>query len=108
MSPDRGRRPPGTGPSARHPLVHRVFLAVMLVAVVLSGLGFAYKIVQFAREALGNEASAFAVPVLVYICMALGFICLLAWAALRGMFYNIERPKYRMLEREEEYERHGI
>ena len=64
MSPEPGCSLPSKDRS-RRALLRRGLVAVMLAAVVLSGLGFAYKIVQFAREALGNDASAFAVPVLV-------------------------------------------
>jgi hypothetical protein len=102
MTPERERPRSSTGPARRW------LLAAMLGAVLAGGLGFAYKIVQFAREAMGEDGGAFAVPVLVYGGMAVGFICLLGWAATRGMFHDVERPKLRLLEREEEYERHGI
>jgi hypothetical protein len=32
-------------------------------------------------------------------------ICLLVWATRNGMFRNIEKPKYDMLDREEELDR---
>jgi hypothetical protein len=35
-----------------------------------------------------------------YLLASLGFFFLLLWAAARGMFRDIERPKYEMLERE--------
>lgn len=96
------------GVEGRRPARARRWLtAIMMVAVLLGGLGFAYKIVQFSKEALGVEGVTFVVPVLVYVVMALGFICLLLWATARGMFHDVERPKYRMLERENEYEHTG-
>jgi hypothetical protein len=46
-----------------------------------------------------------------YLAVAAGFICLTVWAAHRGMFKDIEAPKYRLLENEDEldqvYERFG-
>lgn len=80
----------------------------MLLVVLAGGLGFVYKIVQFTKETHGLEGAAFIVPVLVYLTMAIGFAFLLAWAICRGMFHNVEGPKYRMLEREEDYEHRGI
>ena len=85
----------------------KILFWAMIVAVLIGGLGFVYKLVQFARESMGEAGSAFAVPLLVYATMAAGFACLLGWAALRGMFHDIERPKYRMLEREKEHDRDG-
>jgi len=79
------------------------------VAVVIGGAGFVYKLVQFTHEALQAEGASFAVvPVVVYICVALGFLSLFIWALLRGQFSNVEEPKYRLLDTEEHYERHGI
>jgi nitrogen fixation-related uncharacterized protein len=81
----------------------------LLVAVLIGGCGFAYKLVEFAREALNNEAVSFAlVPVAVYVLVALGFVSLFAWAMLRGQFRDVEAPKYRLLEAEERYDRAGI
>jgi hypothetical protein len=80
----------------------------MFAVVLAGGLGFVYKIVQFTKKTQGFEGAAFIVPVLVYLTMALGFAFLLAWAICRGMFHNLEGPKYRMLEREEDYEHRGI
>ena len=62
----------------------------LLVAVLIGGCGFAYKLVAFAREALTNEAVSF------------------TWAMLRGQFRDVEAPKYRLLEAEERYDRAGI
>lgn len=81
----------------------------MLLAVLIGGCGFIYKLIQFAREALGSEVASFAlVPVTVYILVALGFTSLFVWALLRGQFRDIEGPKYKLLEEEERYERAGL
>jgi hypothetical protein len=32
----------------------------------------------------------------------MGMLCMLAWAASNGMFRDIEKPKYDMLQREQE------
>ena len=40
-----------------------------------------------------------------YLLASLGFFCLLMWAALNGMFRDLEQPKYNMLENERELDR---
>jgi nitrogen fixation-related uncharacterized protein len=81
---------------------------ILLIAVALAGTGFAYKLLQFSREALGSELASFAlVPLAVYIFVALGFASLLVWALSRGQFRDIEAPKHRLLEEEERHDRAG-
>lgn len=81
----------------------------MLFLVLCAGLGFAYKLLEFSREALESETASFAVvPLVVYALMALGFASLFIWAALRGQFRDVEGPKYRLLEEEERHDRAGI
>ena len=51
----------------------------------------------------GEEDGSFAVmPLVNYLLASAGFLLLLIWASLRGMFHDIERPKYTMLETERE------
>jgi hypothetical protein len=40
-----------------------------------------------------------------YLLASIGFLCMLIWAAANGMFRDIEQPKYRMLEVEEQLNR---
>ncbi len=82
---------------------------IMLLAVFVGGTGFVYKLVQFTREAMGDEVASFAaVPVLTYVCVAVGFLSLFLWSISRGQFQDVEAPKFRLLEQEEEYDRAGI
>ncbi|MBI4602731.1 MAG: cbb3-type cytochrome oxidase assembly protein [Planctomycetes bacterium] len=108
MTSPAERRPRGLrGPRRARGLT--VLCWTMLGAVVCGGLGFVYKLAQFIREALGSEAASFAVvPVAVYVLVALGFVSLFVWALLRGQFRDIEGPKHRLLEMEEEHERAGV
>ena len=46
-------------------------------------------------------------PVVNYLLASLGFFLLLLWAALNGMFRDLERPKYLMLDNERELDAHG-
>ena len=44
---------------------------------------------------------AFAIsPIVNYLLASFGFLLLFGWAALGGMFHDIEQPKYTMLENE--------
>jgi hypothetical protein len=67
---------------------------------------FTYKLFAFLKTIKRDELAGFAFdPILVYALVAMGFLCLLAWAFLTGQFRDIERPKYEMLERFDEQER---
>jgi nitrogen fixation-related uncharacterized protein len=98
MSPDR-----------RASLIPRSVSIFALLVLLFGGGGFLFKFAEFLRNALSGETVGFAlVPVVIYLTVAVGFGALLAWAALSGQFRDIEAPKYRMLEREEEMDRLGL
>ena len=40
-----------------------------------------------------------------YMLASLGFLCMLIWATINGMFYDIEKPKEIMLEREQQLDK---
>ena len=86
-----------------------VIIWSMVVAIILSGVAFAYKVAEFIF-AISNEAFAgsFDVPVIVYFTVAAGWLALLIWCVVAGKFKEMERSKYEMLAQEEEYERLGI
>lgn len=95
--------------SARLSRSQRWFFWSMLAAVLAGGCGFVYKLIQFAHEALESETASFAVaPIVVYMLVALGFVCLFTWGLLRGQWSDVEGPKQRLLENEERYEQRGI
>lgn len=79
---------------------------IALLIILPGGAGFIDKLVQFFRTFAEEEAGGFAiVPIMNYLLVAAGFVCLLVWAVVRGMFRDIERPKYTMLEREARLDR---
>ncbi|MDX1961580.1 MAG: hypothetical protein SFX18_00415 [Pirellulales bacterium] len=59
--------------------------------------------IQMLIEAYQGEAEwAFAVtPVVNYVIASAGFVCLFIWAALNGMFRDLEEPKLTMLANEQ-------
>lgn len=94
---------PGTSRRAR------VFLWVFsVILVVTAGTAFMFKLIEFFYTATtdGSQALAsFLIPVLTYLTVAAGFGCLFAWAFFRGHYSDVEAPKYRMLELQNEIER---
>lgn len=75
------------------------------VILVPSAIGFTKKLMEFIRTSSQDHEGGFAIlPLLVYLAVAGGFLCLLVWAVFEGMFRDIERPKYTMLENENRLE----
>jgi hypothetical protein len=72
-----------------------------LVFLVPAGVAFVNKFIHFCQTVHTDEMGKSAlVPMLNYLAVAAGFTCLFVWALLRGMFRDIEAPKYTMLENE--------
>lgn len=64
-------------------------------------LGFGSKFIELIHVFQGDAEGAFAVaPIVNYLLATTGFLFLLGWAAVNGMFHNIEQPKQDMLARE--------
>lgn len=75
-----------------------VFAVVILVP---SLLGFANKFREFIMIFRGEVDGVFAIsPIMNYLLASLGFFFLFCWAIAHGMFRDLERPKYAMLENE--------
>lgn len=81
---------------------YRWFMLAMALCVLVPSLyGFGTKFLEFIALYRGDEEGAFAIaPILNYLLASLGFLCLFAWAAAQGMFSDIERPKFTLLENE--------
>jgi hypothetical protein len=77
-------------------------MVIMALAVLVPSLyGFGTKFVEFVALYRGDVEGAFAIsPILNYLLASLGFLLLFGWAAMRGMFRDVEGPKYVMLENE--------
>src|SRR5689334_2129903 len=95
----------GGGPvtNNRTPSRRRRWLTLALaVGILLPSLwGFGTKFVELVRLARGDAEGAFAIaPVTNYLLASSGFLLLFFWAAANGMFHDIERPKYTMLDNE--------
>jgi hypothetical protein len=92
------------GSTARNVAVIGFAVAVLVIA----GLGFVYKMSEFALTIVKDDVEGFgAVAVALYLIGMVPLVFLTIWAALTGRFRDIERPKYRMLELDDEIERGG-
>ena len=80
-----------------------ITLIVMSVVILVpSMIGFVLKFIEFVHTYHDDADGAFAItPMLNYLLASLGFFCLLVWATINGMFHDLERPKYHMLEVED-------
>jgi hypothetical protein len=89
----------------------KVTVALGVLILIPSMAGFVMKFMEFARLAESSSSGtggmpadgAFAVtPVINYLLASAGFFFLLLWAAVNGMFRDLEQPKYCMLKNEQE------
>jgi hypothetical protein len=71
--------------------------------IIIAGSGFTYKFIEFTYSIFktGNDIVQFAItPIVMYVLVAVGFFSLFMWTVLRGDYKDIERPKFRLFERE--------
>lgn len=79
-----------------------------VLILIPSMLGFVMKFGELMALTGDSTDGGFAItPVINYLLASLGFFFLLMWAAVNGMFRDLERPKYLMLENERELDAHG-
>jgi len=82
---------------------NRAITVFQWAVIIIAGTGFVYKFIEYTLSvfASGNELVNFAItPLVMYISVAIGFFLLFLWTVLRGDYKDIERPKYRLFERE--------
>ena len=77
-----------------------------VAVLVLAGLGFVYKMTEFATTIVKDDIEGFgAVAVSLYLIGMVPILFLTLWAVLTGRFHDIEAPKYRLFELDREIER---
>ena len=80
-----------------------VTITTAVITLGLCGGAFAIKLFEFVHTFQGQSDGIFAItPIANYGLATLGFLCLLIWAAVNGMFHDIEQPKFTMLEQEQQ------
>jgi hypothetical protein len=79
----------------------RLMWLFALAVLVPSLYGFGTKFFEFVALFRGDVEGVFAItPIMNYLLASFGFLLLFGWAAMGGMFRDVERPKYAMLENE--------
>ena len=86
--------------------IKRIVLWTIAILILLpAGYGFVEKLMLFILAVRRDLIGGFTiVPVVNYFIVTAGMVCLLLWGIAHGMFRDVERPKYDMLEREERLE----
>ncbi len=81
-----------------------LWITVFLIGTVsLAAIGFLFKFIEFVAAYLKTDGTDFSIiPVATYLAVAAGYLCFFVWAFRQGMFTDIEAPKYRMLEMQDE------
>jgi hypothetical protein len=94
--------------SGERSMAWTVTLVFGVLILIPSMLGFVMKFGELMALTKGVSDGGFAItPVINYLLASAGFFFLLLWAALNGMFRDLERPKYLMLENEQELDSHA-
>lgn len=84
-----------------------LLLAIVILAPSLWGFGT--KFLEFVAIYRGDVDGVFAIsPIVNYLLASCGFLLLFAWATFNGMFRDIERPKFAMLENEARLDNAGF
>jgi nitrogen fixation-related uncharacterized protein len=79
----------------------RITILLAIAILIPSMYGFIGKFYELCQVLRGEADGAFAVaPMLNYLLASGGFLLLLLWATMNGMFHDIEGPKHSLLERE--------
>jgi hypothetical protein len=85
-----------------------VVFAFAVAVMTIAGLGFAYKMTEFAVTIVEDEVEGFgAVAVATYLIGMVPIVLVTLWAVVTGRFRDIERPKLRLFELDAEIERGG-
>jgi hypothetical protein len=84
------------------------------IVVFMAGSAFLFKLVDFlytfgkpavitSTDPSADVTLPFAIqPVVTYLIVATGYSCLFIWAYMSGQFKDIEAPKYRMIQMQDE------
>jgi ABC-type uncharacterized transport system permease subunit len=92
--------------STRRKLVE---VAFTVAVCVIAGVGFTYKMSEFAMTIAKDEVEGFgAVAIGTYLIGMVPMVFLMLWAILTGRFRDLEATKRRLFELDEEIERGEI
>jgi len=96
--------PRGVERSRRIKVITVVIMTIVIV--VPAAYGFGIRLWEFIKTYSSVDGGGFTiVPILNYLLVSIGFVCLMVWAVANGMFRDVEGPKHTMLKREEQLDR---
>lgn len=82
---------------------NRAITIFQWAVIIIAGAGFVFKFIEYTISVFqsDNELVNFAItPLVMYMSVAIGFFLLFLGTVFRGDYKDIERPKYRLFERE--------
>jgi len=82
---------------------NRSLVIFQWAVILIAGSGFIFKFIEFTSSIFkdDNDLVQFAVtPIAIYSCVAIGFFLMFMWTVVRGDYKDIEKPKFRLFERE--------
>lgn len=89
----------------------RWMLALWSGIVLVAAIAFIFKMTEFAMTLTDRDSDGFggfgAIAISAYLLGMLPIVFLTLWGIFSGHFRDVERPKYRMLEMQEEIEAYG-
>lgn len=71
--------------------------------IIVAGAGFTFKFIEYTISVFNSPSDIvnFAItPLVMYMSVAAGFLCLFIWTVIRGDYRDTELPKFRFFERE--------
>lgn len=80
----------------------RIWVTIILALMILvpACYGFGSKFREFLLLAPDPDGAFTIMPILNYLLVSAGFLCLFFWAIMHGMFRDIEKPKFTMMANE--------
>ena len=94
-------------PRRNRSLAWIVTIVFAILILIPSMAGFVMKFMELVNLTQGEADGGFAItPVVNYLFASAGFFFLLLWAAVNGMFKDLEQPKHFMLQNERELDCH--
>jgi len=84
----------------------RSVLAIGILVLTLAAGGFFFKFFEFVKSVFSNDLLNWAiVPVTTYLIVGVGFLSLFLWSVTKGDYKDVEAPKFRLFELDEQAEK---
>lgn len=78
------------------------------LVITIAGVGSTYRLTQFVATIVNKEITGFGViSIITYLLGVCSILFITLWALCKGHFRDLEAPKYRMMELNDEIDRLG-